>query len=79
MVLGIISASTSIITVITADTMPTAVLPQSFAAIPPIMAAPIVLAMVFSTRMEARGRSISVLYFLNNVALLLPSSSLIVR
>ena len=62
-----------------AETMPTAVLFQSLAAIPPMMAAPMVLAMVLSTRMEARGRSMSVLYFLSRAALLLPSSSRIER
>ena len=79
MVLGMISANTRIIIVITAEVMPTAVLFQSLAAIPPMIAAPMVLAMVLSTSIDARGRSISVLYFLSSAADLLPSSSLMER
>ena len=77
-VLGIISEKIRINIVTTAETIPKGILFNAIAACLPTPAAPIVLAMVFNDKIAAKGCSGDNLYFLNNVALRLPSSSRIV-
>ena len=73
-----ISETTRMRRVTTADITPTQVLPKARAVKTPTREAPKVLAMVFIARMAAIGLSMEVLYFLNRVAGRNPSSSLIV-
>ena len=75
MVLGMISEKMRMSRVITADTRPNHWLPKTCVACWPTPAAPMVLAIVLSDRMAANGRSVEVLYFLNRIAVLSPSSS----
>ena len=78
MVLGIISEKTSISMVVTTLTSPNHLEPKTSVACAPTPAAPMVLAMVLSERMAAIGLELSCLNFLNLVAALYPSSSLMV-
>ena len=77
-VLGTISANSSINRVKIPEMIPNQVLPNSSVACRPTPAAPIVLAMVFRERIAASGFSVSVLYSRNLVAGLYPCSFFIV-
>ena len=68
MVFGMISENTRMSIVVTALTSPNQWDPNTIVACLPTPAAPMVLAIVFSERIAARGRDESILYCLNFVA-----------